>query len=101
MTVVLQKAQNAITLDDALLAMSTFANGCDFRLRFVSENVYVEYGCYGVHPHLVREPKRLLMLWIDAGGPGGWRALIDVAPETIIELKSRKPCTVCGGFRFK
>lgn len=101
MTVVLQRSSDEITLDDALLSMSTFPNGCDFRLRFDGDRVYVEYGCYGVHRNLAQGPKRLLMNWIDADGPGGWRVVNDVDPETILELKKRLPCPKCGGFQFK
>lgn len=96
MAVVLQKAQDEITLDDALLAMSAFTNGCDFRLRFEGERTFLEFGCYGVHSNLAQGKTRLLMHWLERNSE-----LTDVAPETVMELKRRKPCLVCGGFWFK
>lgn len=100
MTTVLREAQPAVTLDGALLSMSTFTNGCDFRLRFEGERTFLEYGCYGVHPNLLQGPRYLLSRWL-GDGENGMRELLDVSPETIAELKSRKPCAVCGGFLFK
>lgn len=87
------------SIDDALLSMSTFYNGCDFRLFFDGDKTYVEYGCYGCHINLVQGANRALMLWVDGGN--GRRDVHEAKPETIIELKKRRPCKECGGFRFK
>ena len=99
MTVILREATPAITLDDALLCMSTFPNGCDYTLRFEGRRVFVEFGCYGVHRNLVQGASRLLYEALDENG--GEMELLDVAPETIIELMKRKPCSRCGGFTHK
>jgi hypothetical protein len=102
MTVVLREAQDEVTLDDALMEMRTFGNGCDYRLRFEGDRVFLEYGCYGVHPNLQQGKARLLTEWLDGDGPGGWRELTgQVEPETLVLLKARKPCLRCGGFLFK
>lgn len=100
--VILRPAIPAITLDAALLSMETFPNGCDFRLRFEGKRIFLEWGCYGVHVNLVQGPRRALTLWLQEAGRGD-RELIpaQIQPETLLELKKRKPCEQCGGFRFK
>lgn len=99
--IILREAQPAVTLDDALLSMTTFPNGCNFRLRIEGRRKFLEYGCYGVHPYLTQGAARLLMLWLNQGNDGR-RELTDiVAPETIMELMARPPCRVCGGLLFK
>lgn len=98
--VILTPAIPAITLDDALLSMSTFPNGCDFRLRFEGRRVFLEYGCYGVHVNLTQGANRALMKWLDEA-PSGGREIVGATPETIMALKTRKPCQCCGGFTFK
>lgn len=99
---ILSPAAPAVTLDDALLSMSTFPNGCDFRLRFEGQRIFLEWGCYGVHVNLVQGPRRTLTEWLQAAGRND-RELIpsQIQPETLVELKSRKPCLQCGGFRFR
>lgn len=99
MAVILRPAFPAYTLDDALLSMSTFPNGCDYTLRFEGRRVFVEFGCYGVHRNLEQGDRRHLYNLLDENG--GAMELLDVAPETLVELKSRKPCVVCGGFTHK
>lgn len=100
MSTVLQAAQTPVTLDDALLSMSTFYNGCDFKLRTETDGkIFLTYGCYGVHRNLVTGANRLLMLWLEESG--GERELLDVSPETILQLRARKPCARCGGFSYK
>lgn len=99
MTITLREAQSAVALDDALLAMSTFHNGCDFRLRFVGDRIFVEPGCY-LLSNLIQGKRRILYDWMIEGGKSS-RELTDIHPEIIMELKSRKPCLCCGGFRFK
>lgn len=98
--VVLIPATDAVTLDYALLSMSTFPNGCDFRLRFEGRRVFLEYGCYGVHVNLTQGANRALMKWLDEA-PSGGREIIGAMPETIMALKARKPCLQCGGFTFR
>jgi hypothetical protein len=99
MTVILRDAMPAYTLDDALLSMSTFYNGCDYRLRFEGKRTFVEFGCYGVHRNLETGDRRRFMERIEENG--GEIEFFDVKPETLVELKSRKPCARCGGFTFK
>jgi hypothetical protein len=100
--VILRSAVPAITLDDALLSMSTFPNGCDFRLRFEGRRIFLEWGCYGVHVNLTQGANRALMEWLQSAGRGDRELLPDqIQPETLVELKSRKPCLQCGGFTFK
>lgn len=67
--VILRPAVPAVTLDDALLSMSTFPNGCDFRLRFEGKRIFLEWGCYGVHVNLVQGAQRALTEWLQEAGP--------------------------------
>jgi hypothetical protein len=76
--------------------MSTFRNGCDYRLRFEGEKVFLEYGCFGVLVNLVTGKSRLLMRWHEANPDG--RIDDKVSKETIAELLKRAPCKECGGF---
>lgn len=99
---ILRSAVPAITLDDALLSMSTFPNGCDFRLRFEGRRIFLEWGCYGVHVNLVQGANRALTEWLQSVGRADRELLrSQIQPETLVELKSRKPCQQCGGFTFK
>lgn len=102
-TTILRPAMPAVTLDDALLSMSTFHNGCDFKLICKHENggkaYYLTWGCYGVHTNLAQGDKRLLMNWLKQAGDE--RKLEGVSPATIAELLSRLPCKECGGFEFQ
>lgn len=97
--VILQPAIPPVTLDDALLSMSTFLNGCDFRLCFEGRRTFLEFGCYGVHVNLVQGPTRLLMAWLQEGA--GRRELLGIRLETFVAIQSRKPCSCCGGHLFK
>jgi len=91
--------QERVTLADCLLSMSTFANGCDFTLIFKSDgSVNLDYGCYGLHVNLVQGKRRLLMNWLDRNPSG------EIPPgceKELAELKSRRPCALCGGFKFE
>lgn len=99
MTVILREAVPAYTLDDALLSIRTFPTGCDYTLRFESDRTFVLFGCFGVHRNLEQGDRRRFIEMIEANG--GEMELLDVRPETLVELKSRKPCRGCGGFTFK
>jgi hypothetical protein len=107
--------QEQVTLDDAVLGgMRTFPNGCNFRVLFdESGQPWLEYGCYGVHINLTHGKERLLHQWfkgilddprmklklmLKMMEP---RVPLEVRPETVLELKKREPCSVCGAPFFK
>src|SRR5260221_295675 len=58
--------QEEVTLEDALLGgMSTFPNGCNFRVLFDERGQpWLEYGCYGVLVNLTQGKERLLHHWL-------------------------------------
>lgn len=89
--------QSQVTLDDAVLAMSIFPNGCDFRLIMEGKQPFLEYGCYGAHTNLTQGKRRLLMNWL---GNEEKKAL-PISQETLAEILKREPCKRCGGTRFK
>ncbi len=107
--------QERVTLDEAVLQGSgTFNNGCDFAFYFDGGGVAMEPGCYGVHVNLVTGHRRLLHLWYTGQFDAMrkfWmiakpedhheRVRLPVSPETILELKKRRPCGVCGQPYFK
>lgn len=108
--------QERVTLDEAVLqGSSTFRNGCDFAFYFDDDGgVAMEYGCHGIFVNLVTGHRRLLHLWY-TGQFDAWRKFwvmakpedhhervhLPVVPETILELKKRRPCGVCGQPYFK
>ena len=95
--------QERVTLDDALLTnMRTYRNGCNWRLvKELDDNYYLEYGCDGVYVNLVTGSAKMLYKWF-IEEPGNLRKLSGiVSPETILELLKKKPCTVCGGTKFR
>ncbi len=112
MSAILQKQ---VTLDDAVLSSSCFPNGCDYAFYFDGGSVRMGYGCYGVHTNLVTGARWYLHKWYLAQLDDPWRKLwmmlkpkehfervpLPVAPETILELKKREPCSICGAPFFK
>ena|SRR5271157_2541470 len=105
--------QKEVILDQACLdGIKTFPNGCNFRLVSWADNLFLEYGCCGVHRNLVQGAERLLMNYLeDRSNPFQKMAdimfrrrdklrLLDISPETKIALLDRRPCAQCGGTRF-
>lgn len=93
--------QEKVTLNEALLSISTYRNGCDFRLKLDGDKTYLEYGCYCL-VNLLTDKRRLLHEYLREHGKGDIPSvLINIAPEVRAELLKRKPCEVCDGFLFK
>ncbi|WP_331300334.1 hypothetical protein [Methylobacterium oryzae] len=93
--------QKQISLSDALInGVSTFENGCNYTLLFEKDGaVMLSLGCYGVHVNLAQNGERLLLNWLS--GQEKKQIPMPECQDAVAELKSRKPCKVCGGFLFK
>lgn len=93
--------QKEVTLNEALLAMSTFRNGCDFKLRFDGEKVYLKYGCYCLINLKTGKPKLLLKFIEEYGSAVEDEVEINPEYNVLMELRKRKPCRHCGGFEYE
>ena len=100
MNTVLQKR---VTLDEAVLdVVSTYRNGCNYAIYFHGNKAQIGYGCDGVLINLQAGNKKLLWRWFNAQHDHGdktpehFSVSLPISPETILELKKRKPCKICG-----
>ncbi len=99
--------QERVTLDEAVLAsVETYRNGCNYALYFDKNKTEIGYGCDGVLINLQTGHKRLLHDWFasqhDHGDktPLHCRVPLPVSPDTILVLKKRRPCDLCGAPYF-
>jgi len=99
----MQILQERRTLDDVLKSgVRTYRNGCNYRLvKEIDDNYYLEYGCDGVLVNLVTGDERLLYKWFSKTKDNLRRLSGVVHPFTIDYLLKQRPCTVCGGAKFR
>lgn len=100
--------QEKVTLDEAVVdVVRSYRNGCNYALYFHGDEVEIGYGCDGVLINLLGGKEKLLWKWFDAQHaygdktPANFRVPLPVSKPTIMVLKKKRPCDVCGAPFFK
>ena len=80
---------------DYVKAIRPFLNGCSFRALFESDGrVLLEPGCYLLLLLMRDHEKVLYKQWL---ANKSLPFEVNVIPETLLKMKSMRPCVHCGG----